>query len=267
MKAYALLTGRGNNTLKDKNILDCLGHPVLYYPANASCCAQSVTKMFCSSDDEKILHEIERLNHIPIKRPVELALPTSQHIDCILHALKCMKDKNDLPAILVVTLANNVTIKSQWIDECVAMMENDYTLSAVVPVYEDNDHHPLRAKTVDANSRLQMYEKGISGKISTNRQDLPKCYFLAHNFWVLNVKNLLEKPDEGQQPWSFIGNNIAYYEIDESIDIHKEIDLYIAKEWIKKTILIWTQKIRGIGYNKPYLMTLRLPNAGKVVAA
>ena len=33
---------------------------------------------------------------------------------------------------------------------------------------------------------------------------------------------------------AFMGNNIAYYEIDESIDIHKEIDLYIAKEWIKE---------------------------------
>ena len=31
-----------------------------------------------------------------------------------------------------------------------------------------------------------------------------------------------------------MGNNIAYFEIDESIDIHKEIDLYIAKEWIKE---------------------------------
>ena len=34
MKVTALLTGRGNNTLKDKNILDILGHPVLYYPLN-----------------------------------------------------------------------------------------------------------------------------------------------------------------------------------------------------------------------------------------
>ena len=33
MKTIALLTGRGNNTLKDKNILDILGHPVMYYPA------------------------------------------------------------------------------------------------------------------------------------------------------------------------------------------------------------------------------------------
>ena len=114
------------------------------------------------------------------------------------------------------------------------MMKNDMSISAVVPVYEDNDHHPLRAKTVDQNGRLQMYERNISGKISTNRQDLPKCYFLSHNFWVLNTKLMLKNNYEGQQPWAFMGNNIAYFEIDESIDIHKEIDLYIAKEWIKE---------------------------------
>ena len=35
MKVNVLLTGRGNNTLKDKNVLDVLGKPVVYYPANA----------------------------------------------------------------------------------------------------------------------------------------------------------------------------------------------------------------------------------------
>lgn len=233
MKVYALLTGRGNNTLKDKNILECLGHPVLYYPACATQCAETISKMYCSSDDEKILNEAAKLNHIPIKRPLELALPTSQHVDCIMHALRVIQETDELPDILVVTLANNVTVKAEWIDTCVRMMQEDMTLSAVVPVYEDNDHHPLRAKTV-VEDRLQMYEKGITGKISTNRQDLPKCYFLSHNFWVLNVKKLLESNGEGQQPWGFMGNNIGYFEIDESIDIHKTIDLYIAKEWIKE---------------------------------
>lgn len=234
MKIYGLLTGRGNNTLKDKNILDVLGHPVLYYPACAALNSKYITKLFCSSDDEKILYEAEKLGHEPICRPAELALPTSQHVDCILHGMKVMEERGvGLPDILVVTLANNVTVKSEWIDACVAMMEADMTISAVVPVYQDNDHHPLRAKTVDGNNRLQMYEKGITGKVSTNRQDLPPCYFLSHNFWVLNVKQLLSG-QEGQQPWGFMGNNIAYYEIDESIDIHKEIDLVIAKDWISR---------------------------------
>lgn len=233
MKVFALLTGRGNNTLQDKNILDILGKPVLFYPASAAYHAKTVHKLYCSSDDEKILAEAEKLGHTRIKRPAELALPTSQHIDCILHALGVITEQYETPDILVVTLANNVTIKSQWIDDCVNMMESDMKLSAVVPVYKDNDHHPLRAKTVDANGRLQMYEKGVTGRISTNRQDLPSCFFLAHNFWVLNVKMLFESKGEGQQPWEFMGNNIAYYPIEESIDIHKPIDLLIAKEWIK----------------------------------
>lgn len=235
MKVYALLTGRGNNTLKDKNILDILGHPVLYYPACAALKSECVDKLFCSSDDTNILDAAEKLQHSPIRRPAELALPTSQHVDCILHALKVIEEReNGLPDILVVTLANNVTIKSEWIDACVKMMQEDMSISAVVPVYQDNDHHPLRAKTVDGNNRLQMYEKGITGKVSTNRQDLPPCYFLSHNFWVLNVDKLLNSKEEGQQPWGFMGNNIAYYEIEESIDIHKELDLFIAKNWIQE---------------------------------
>ncbi len=235
MKVYGLLTGRGNNTLKDKNVLDLLGRPVLYYPANAAQKSKSIDKLYCSSDDEKILKEAEKLGHTPIVRPAELALPTSQHVDCIMHALKVMEESSaGMPDILVVVLANNVTIKSEWIEKSIQMMKEDMSISAVVPVYEDNDHHPLRAKTVDVNGRLQMYEKGITGKISTNRQDLPPCYFLSHNFWTLNIKKLMESKGEGQQPWGFMGDNIAYIEIDESIDIHKEVDLIIAKAWLEE---------------------------------
>jgi CMP-N-acetylneuraminic acid synthetase len=133
-----------------------------------------------------------------------------------------------------VLLANNITIKSGWITDCIGKMKNDISTSAVVPVYNDNDHHPLRAKSLNQDGTLSMYEKGISGKVSTNRQDLPSCYFLAHNFWVLNVKILLSG-EPGQPPWEFMGNKIVPYEIEESIDIHNETDLYLAKEWIKKS--------------------------------
>lgn len=111
-----------------------------------------------------------------------------------------------------------------------------YRRTAVVPVYEDNDHHPLRAKTIDENGRIQMFEKNVTGKVSTNRQDLTPCYFLSHNFWVLRVSNLRSGAD-GQQPWSFMGNNIAPYVIDSSIDIHHNVDLLIAKEWVEKNYI------------------------------
>ena len=233
MKVTALLTGRGNNTLKDKNVLDILGHPVLYYPAHAARMAQTIDAYYCSSDDEKILRAAEKEGYKRIMRPDYLGAPTSQHVDVIKHAVGVIQEQEDVGDILVVVLANNITLKSEWIDDCVRMMQNDMSLSAVVPVYEDNDHHPLRGKRVQ-NGRLEMYEQNVTGNISTNRQDLPTCFFLSHNIWVLNVKKMLESDYRGQLPWGFMGENIAYYEIEESIDIHKEIDLYIAKEWLRE---------------------------------
>ena len=138
----ALLTGRGNNTLKDKNILDILGHPVLYYPAKAGIRAQTVTNHYCRSDDEKILEAAEKVGYKRIVRPDYLGAPTAQHVDVIKHAIEVIP-KEALGEILIIILANNVTIKSEWIDSCVKMMQDDMSLTAVVPVYEDNDHHPL----------------------------------------------------------------------------------------------------------------------------
>jgi CMP-N-acetylneuraminic acid synthetase len=233
MKVTALLTGRGNNTLKDKNVLDVLGKPVLYYIANSARRCSEINDWYCSSDDEKILTAAESIGYKRIIRPLELALPTSQHIDTILHALDVMEKDDNLPDICVVLLANNVTIKSQWITDCILKMKNDASVTAVVPAYVDNDHHPLRAKTLNADGTLSMYEKNINGKISTNRQDLPPCYFIAHNFWVLNVKHL-RSGSSGQPPWEFMGDKILPYCIDESIDIHHERDLLLAREWINQ---------------------------------
>lgn len=233
MKTIALLTGRGNSTLKDKNLLNISGHPVLYYPAHAVRRCGEINDWYCSSDSKAILQTVEREGYKPIVRPAELALPSAQHIECIYHALKVMKDENNLPDILVVVLANNVTVCPDWVTTCVRKMKKDFSITAVVPVYEDNDHHPLRAKTLGGDGMLRMYEKDVQGAISTNRQDLPPCFFLAHNFWVLNVPYLLSG-QKGQQPWDFMGDKILPFLIDRSIDIHERTDLLLAEQWLKE---------------------------------
>lgn len=231
MKVTALLTGRGNNTLPDKNVREILGHPVLHYPALAGREAKEVSAWYCSSDDEKILEAAEKEGYKRIVRPEELARPDSQHIDCIMHALGIMEQQGDLPDVLVVLLANNVTVYSQWIDDCVQLLKQHPEASSVVPVYQDNDHHPLRAKSLSADGYLRMYEKQDAATVSTNRQDLPKCMFLAHNFWVLRT-SVIRAPG-GQPPWTFMGDTILPYMINRSIDIHDELDLYIAKAWLE----------------------------------
>ena len=232
MKIAALLTGRGNNTLKDKNILPVLGKPLLYYPAMAAKMCSRITDFYCSSDCDKILAAAEKCGYKPIKRPSDLALPTSQHIDAILHALKAMKKDGVEPDILVVLLANAAIVKREWIEESIQAILNNPEISAACPVEKDQDHHPFRAKRLRADGCLGPFFDFSGQKISTNRQDLCDCFFFCHNFWTLNLKKSIYSDKKGQPPWSFMGNNIKPIIIEGSFDVHDMDDIIMTEKWL-----------------------------------
>lgn len=232
MKIAALLTGRGNNTLKDKNVLPVLGKPLLYYPAMAARSCELITDFYVSSDDEKILNAAAECGYKKILRPAELALPTAQHVDAIVHALKLMKEDGVEPDILVVLLANSGIVKKEWIQESIDNLISNPELSASVPVLLEQDHHPYRCKCLREDGCLGTWFDFKGRDISTNRQDLPMNFILCHNFWTLNLKNSLYSDVVGQQPWTFMGNNIKPIVVKESFDVHDEEDLKRTEKWI-----------------------------------
>jgi N-acylneuraminate cytidylyltransferase len=233
MKIVALLTGRGNNTLKDKNVLSVLGHPLLFYPAMAAKECKLITDFYVSSEDVKILNAAEQYGYRRIIRPIELALPTSLHIDAIIHALKVMKeDENIEPDILIVLLANSGIIKTEWINESIHNIIQNDNISASVPVLLEMDNHPYRSKRIRDDGCLDTWFDFKGRSISSNRQDLPMNYVLCHNFWTLNLKKSIYNEEEGQQPWIFMGNNIKPIVVKESFDVHDEEDILRTEKWI-----------------------------------
>ena len=232
MKIAALLTGRGNNTLKDKNVLPVLGKPLLYYPAMAAKTCNLITDFYVSSDDEKILKPASDCGYKKIVRPVELAAPTSQHVDAIRHALGVMKQDGVEPDILVVLLANSGIVKTEWIEESITQLLKDEALSASVPVLLEMDNHPYRSKRLREDGCLDTWFDFRGKNISTNRQDLPMNFVLCHNFWTLNLKNSLYSSTEGQQPWTFMGSNIKPIVVEESFDVHDEDDIRRTEKWL-----------------------------------
>lgn len=232
MKIVALLTGRGNNTLKDKNVLPILGRPLCQYPAMAAKECSLITDFYVSSDDEKILKAAEEIGYKRIVRPAELALPTSQHVDAIVHALGAMKDEGVIPDILVVILANNATTKTEWIEESIKNLLDNDKLSASCPVMKEQDHHPYRCKCLREDGCLETWFDFGDEKISTNRQDLPVNYVLCHNFWTLRLQNSIYNSEKGQQPWTFMGNNIKPIVVEESFDIHDMDDIIRTEKWL-----------------------------------
>ena len=234
MKVVALLTGRGNNTLKNKNILPVLGKPLLYYPAMAARACSLISDFYVSSDDPKILDAASVCGYKKIKRPDELALPSAQHVDAIKHALTMMEKDGVIPDILVVLLANSGIVKSEWIKDSIQNIIDNPNLSASVPVKLEMDNHPYRSKRLREDGCLDTWFDFKGKNISTNRQDLPLNYVLCHNFWTLNLKQSLYSREEGQQPWTFMGNNIKPIVVKESFDVHDEDDIKRTEKWLEE---------------------------------
>lgn len=232
-KIVALLTGRGNSTLLNKNVLPVLGKPLLYYPAMAAKSSELITDFYVSSNDEKILKAAENCGYKRIVRPEEYSTPSSQHKDVILHALEAMEGEGLIPDILIVLMANSGVIKNEWIEESITNILENEELSASAPVKMDQDHHPYRAKKLRVDGCLDTWFDFSKETISTNRQDLPECYYLCHNFWTLNVEKSI-RVKGGQQPWGFMGNNIKPIIVDEGFDVHILEDIKRTEKWIMK---------------------------------
>lgn len=230
MKVTALLTGRGGSTLKDKNVRKICGQPLLHFPARAARLTSRIDEFYVSSDDEAILQAAHERGYNKIQRPLELSRPDAQHLDVVHHALTQIAER---PEILIVLLANAPTIKPQWLDQSLDMLEADPTISAVVPVYKEQDHHPFRATRQGDDGALTTYFDFKDSTPSTNRQDLPTNYFLCHNFWTLNLeKSLFGAP--GPLPWAFMGQRVMPLEVPICLDVHEEHDLEKCEKWLQK---------------------------------
>jgi CMP-N-acetylneuraminic acid synthetase len=235
-KVAALITGRGNNTLRDKNILSVHGRPLLQYPGLEAKKVKHINRFWVSSDCSKILTAAAEIGYEIINRPLELAQPDSQHVDAIDHALRQMKKSGYEPDILVILLANTVTIKAKWISDCIENITADPTITASIPVYKDLDHHPFRAKKKNENGFLEPFFDFSDKRISTNRQDLEPSYFLCHNFWVLNLRAIDRA--NGQKPWTFMGNKVKPYVVEEAFDVHTLEDLSRSEKWLIREGLV-----------------------------
>jgi CMP-N-acetylneuraminic acid synthetase len=229
----ALLIGRSGSSLPDKNILPVLGVPLLLYTAAAARRSNLISRFYVSSDCPKILSVAGQAGYQPIARPPELSSATSQSPDVVRHATEELTRRDGEVDILVVQHANVGTITTDMIDQCIQMILEDKTLSAVVPCHEKNEYHPFRCKTPNADGLLQPFVDFGNSPISGNRQDLPAALFFDHSIWVLSVPRGVWSSD-GQPPWTCMGSRIKPYLTTGCFDVHDVEDIKRTEEWIQR---------------------------------
>lgn len=229
MNVIALLTARGNNTLKDKNILKINGFPVLSYPCREAKKVREIKNFFVSSEDKKILNAAAKYGFKKILRPKKFAKPNSQHIETLKHAISYLNSQDIKPDAILVLLGNAPIITHDWIKKSINILKKNKTISSVVPVLKDNDHNPYRCKKIK-NGNLKNFFNYKKKNVPSNRQQLPNSYFLAHNFWLIKTNSIIK--NDGEKPWSFLGKKVKPLIIKNSIDIHHKIDLELARKML-----------------------------------
>tara|TARA_A100001011_G_scaffold396049_2_gene492853 strand:- start:210 stop:947 length:738 start_codon:yes stop_codon:yes gene_type:complete len=229
----SLIIGRGGSTLKDKNILPVLGHPLLHWTANAALKSRFIKRYYLSSDCEKILKTGIKAGYTSIKRPEELASDSSQSCDAIFHALGIMNNYENVD-IVVIQHANVATITSKMIDNCIDILikKGNEVCTSVIPAHDCSEYHPLRAQSINKDGFLIPYINEIN-PVSANRQDLPKAIFFDHSFWVVWASSILNmKKQQSNHPWPCMGNKIFPYFTKGCFDVHDFEDIKRTEQWI-----------------------------------
>ena len=98
----AIIPARGGSKgIKDKNLIDLCGKPLLAWSIEQARACPEVSEVFVTSDSERILDVARRHGAQPIVRPAALATDTASSEDALLHAIdEIERDKGAIDLVV-----------------------------------------------------------------------------------------------------------------------------------------------------------------------
>ncbi|MDX9742192.1 MAG: acylneuraminate cytidylyltransferase family protein [Arcobacteraceae bacterium] len=217
-KFIAIIPARaGSKRLKDKNILNLSGKPLLAWSIEAGLKSKYIDKVIVSSEDEKILEIACDYDAQIIKRPYYLASDTATTFDTLKHTLENIESYD----YIVLLQPTSPLREAKHIDEAIELLQKN-NADAIISVCK-SDHSPLWSNTLPENKSMKNF---LQNEIKNRRsQDLESYYKLNGAIYICNIKKLLEEET------LFLQENIFAFIMDKksSIDIDDIIDFKLAE--------------------------------------
>lgn len=224
-KIVALIPARGGSKgIKNKNIIDLCGKPLISYTIQAALESKYIDKVIVSTDSQEIADvAIKYGAEVPFLRPGELASDTSKTIDAVMHAVGELEKRKEEYDILILLQATQPLRTADDIDSAIELFikNKGQSLVSVSPV-EDN---PILIRTIDNLGRMNSI---LPMKSTCRRQNMPLYYRVNGCIYI----NLISELDLNT---SFNDNKIPYIMPKErSVDIDEIKDLLIAQYYISR---------------------------------
>ncbi len=223
-KILGLIPARGGSKgVKDKNIIDLCGRPLISYTIEAANKSRYIDNVVVSTDSEKIAKVAKAAGaEVPFLRPAELASDTSKTIDSVLHAINTLGGMGQKFDVVVLLQPTQPLRTAEDIDAAI-----EYYFSSgerdLVSVSEVDDH-PILMRRFGEDG--QMYHL-LEGSSTCRRQDMD-CYYRVNG--CIYINQILRLNDKT----SFNDNELGFImPREKAVDIDEMKDLYIAEYYLK----------------------------------
>lgn len=237
----ALLLGRAGSTgFPGKNLYPVLGRPLVAYPLLAAQEAESVDRLYVSTDSPEIAAIGVEYGAQLIERPPELASPEALGEDAFVHGYGVIRDRlaveGEEPEFVVLLFANAATITGELIDEGVATLRADPSLDSAVTVSRYNMWSPLRARKLNAHGLLDPFVPfetfGDPATLNCDRDSQGDVFFADMGVSIVRPR-CLENLDEGLLPQKWMGRRIAPIESWGGCDVDYEWQIPGVEYWLR----------------------------------
>jgi len=226
-KVLAIIPARGGSKgIKRKNLLQFNGKPLLAHSIIHALEARLVNRVIVSTEDDEIRRvALDYGAELPFRRPVELGEDHVLDLPVFEHALRFLEEHEQYYPDLVVHLRPTTPYrKSEWIDECITLLQGRVEADSVRSVSAP-DKHPYRMFYIDSGGYLEpimKHEHPVPYLL--RRQDLPHIYYYNCVIDVTRPVTIFGKN-------SMTGDLILPYVMnsDDVIDIDTPRDLRVAE--------------------------------------
>jgi len=230
IKVYAIICARGGSKgIKNKNIKLFCGKPLISYSIKSAIKNKMIQKVIVSTDSEKII-KISKFYgaYAPFKRPKKLAKDNSKEWLVWKHLINFMRDKNDLPDVIISLPATSPLRKDIDITNCINKFIKNKKSDMLITVTKPHRNPYFNMVKVDEDGFAQLLINPSNS--ITRRQDAPRIYDIttvAYSSWskyVLEAKEILN-------------GRVVTCEVDKgrAIDIDTPFDLKLADFLIKES--------------------------------
>lgn len=190
MNILGIIPARGGSkSLKDKNILDLNGKPIIGYTIEDALKSRLLDRVVVSTESTKITNVVKGLYDIEvIKRPRKYAKDDSPVEEALLHAVEYLQEEEGYKTDIAVWMQPNVPIRREGVvDEAIEKLVNSDADSCAT-CYQI-DQIPEAMKIINKKGRLIPLCKDVKG---IRRQEFPERYLLDGSVVVLRARNLFK---------------------------------------------------------------------------